>query len=193
MSRVYLVRFGIMHHVGRFFVEGDFSYRRGDTVVVRSQRGTELGEVLAEDSLSPRPSALLLRRSEAQDRERAIRAERDKARRLSTCEQFFSNGQWPIDLIDVEPMLDDLRTVAHYLGPHRLNASALLQAVRETCGLDLFLEPVGHDEPSEEHGCGECGSHGGGCGTGCGSGESGCSGCAVKSLVTQRSPASALR
>src|SRR5262245_7495938 len=45
MASCYLVRYGRMNHVGRFLAEAD-GFARGDRVVVRSCRGTELGRVL---------------------------------------------------------------------------------------------------------------------------------------------------
>jgi hypothetical protein len=77
-----------------------------------------------------------------------------------------------LQLIDVEPLLDDSRIVLHYLGPHRLDAGELLATLWSTCKIDGVLERAGRDVPdrlnrSEDgHGCGHCGS-------GCGVPESG--------------------
>ena len=51
-ERAYFVRYGAMHHVGRFAAEDAISCRRGDVAVVRSYRGEELGEVLGENNLT---------------------------------------------------------------------------------------------------------------------------------------------
>ncbi|MHC5543641.1 hypothetical protein ACYOEI_35905, partial [Singulisphaera rosea] len=48
----YVIRYGLMGRVGRFSSESS-DYQRGQTVVIRSHRGTELGEVLVS---SPAPS-----------------------------------------------------------------------------------------------------------------------------------------
>ena len=76
-----------------------------------------------------------------------------------------------VELIDVEPLLDDRRTVLHYLGPHRLDTAGLLAVFREALDLDVMFQPVGRDVPDEEldepveveaaGGCGDCGSGGG--------------------------------
>src|SRR4051794_36978074 len=128
IPRAYLVRFGVMRHVGRFVAETP--HRRGEAVVVRSRRGDELGEVLAEAeaTTSGTTAALLLRAAGADDWEMARRAAEDRDRRLAECERIFRDGQWPLEMIDVEPLLGDRRTVVHYLGPHRLDASGLIQA-----------------------------------------------------------------
>lgn len=192
ISHSYFVRHGAMHHVGRFAADEGMVYRRGDRVVVRSFRGDELGEVVAETDEKPGTSPRLLRLATLDDLERGRAVAQDRSQRLAACESVFRDGEWPLELIDVEPMLDDRRTVLLYLGPHRLDASALVQALRDRCDLDAVLEPVGLDESEEaepeDHGCGSCGT-GGGCGTsggGCGTGSGGCSGCSVKDLVEGR-------
>ncbi len=61
MKLSYLVRYGIMSHVARFTVERDGDgYERGQSVVVRTERGLEIGESLgasrpttANDGFSP--------------------------------------------------------------------------------------------------------------------------------------------
>lgn len=195
MGQVYLVRYGLMGGVGRFEAEGD-GLERGQEVVIRTARGTELGMVLVPEagdrsSAGPEPWPIL-RAAGADDLERARALERDRPGRLAACEAVLRVGDWPLDLIDVEPLLDEGRAVLHYLGPRHLEADALRHALREAAGLDVTLEPVGRVEPEGEPaatgGCGSC-SSASGCGAGgCGSG-GGCSGCAVKDLVRRRQPA----
>lgn len=191
MPQVYLVRYGAMCHVGRFVAEDGSTHGRGDAVIVKSNRGTEIGEVLTVLNSEPAEAAVLLRAAGPEDFDRARLAAADRDRRYAACAPIFRDGEWPLELIDVEPLLDDRRTVLHYLGPHRLDASGLFQLLRDRCGLDVVFEPVGRDATDEDvdddHGCGSCGE-GGGCGTGCGSEAGGCSGCAVKDLVKAARP-----
>ena len=60
MTREYLVHHGAAGHVGRFRAAGD-GCARGDAVVIRSQRGLELGEVLApaDDGRVPFPDGFV--------------------------------------------------------------------------------------------------------------------------------------
>ncbi len=200
MERAYLIRYGMMGQVGRFTADPGVVYGRGQAVVVRSHRGTEIGEVLIETPVGPGAvvppagTAHILRAAGPGDMARAGLAEQERGERFAVCERVFGNGVWPIELIDVEPLLDDRRTVLHYLGPHRLDLSGVLAAFRETCDLDVMLQPVGRDLPDEdasdvepavetEHACGTCASGGGG--GGCGSG-GGCGDCGVKKLLDAR-------
>jgi cell fate regulator YaaT (PSP1 superfamily) len=201
MPEQYLVRYGLMSHVGRFVGESG-AFARGQTVVVQSARGVELGEVLLQlsqeqaDSVFTSSSARVLRSAEAADFDRARHLEGERTARLLACERVFRDGLWPLELVDVEPMLDGSRTVLHYLGPHKLDTAGLAHAMRERCGLEVWLEPVGRDAPdddSQQNGatdaCAHCGAEGGGCGsaggcaTGAGTHAGGCSGCAVKELM----------
>ncbi|SIO59009.1 PSP1 C-terminal conserved region [Singulisphaera sp. GP187] len=194
MAHMYLIRYGLMARVGRFSADSA-DFERGMTVVIRSHRGTELGEVLAPLSSAPgeeETPTRVLRIAGSDDLEQARQAESTRPSRFEICQRLFQDGVWPMELIDVEPLLDDRRTVLHYLGPHRLDVTGLLSAFRSTYDLDVMLEPVGRDVPDEEvaednveaGGCGSCGSDGGGCGSaggGCGTG--GCSDCGVKKLI----------
>jgi hypothetical protein len=195
MERVYLVRYGLARSMGRFRAASG-ALEPGRTVVIRTHRGTELGEILAESPPTPSTGAEpapILRLATPEDLERARKVANDRSAHFEVCRAAFEDGAWPLELIDAEPLLDEGRTVLHYLGPHRLDASGLIAAFRDRFGLDVVLEPVGRDvaiepepepEPEpESHGCGSCGSSGGGCGSGgCGSG----GGCAVKSMVAER-------
>jgi cell fate regulator YaaT (PSP1 superfamily) len=203
MAHTFLIRYGLMARVGKFSADSD-DFERGETVVIRSHRGTELGEVLAPLSSSgddgTGAAARVLRTAGPDDLEQARRAQSARSSRFELCQRLFQDGVWPMELVDVEPLLDDRRTVLHYLGPHRLDVTGLLSAFRSTYDLDVMLEPVGRDAPeaeatgaeadAEEGACGQCGSGGGGCGSGgghCGSGggssHSGCSDCGVKKLL----------
>lgn len=197
MESVYLVRYGLMRHVGAFAADS-CAFGRGDVVVVRSSRGTELGEVLAPASTSvvaQVSTSMILRLASPDDLERARHAQQDRDARFRACERVFRDGVWPFELLDVEPLLEEGRTVLYYLGPHHLESEGLTGALREICGLDVRLEPIGRDEPEEtvESGCGSCGSGGGcssegggGCATDADRHGGGCSTCAVKDLVGRR-------
>jgi PSP1 C-terminal conserved region len=199
----YLIRYGVMRHVGRFSAlpvrEG--LLERGQLVVIQTDRGVELGEVLIalDDKSTPArdlpgkttsgnngeestdsvsiDSSRVLRVAGADDLSLSKRAEELRSRRFMLCQQILREGNWPWELVDVEPLLDGRATVLHYLGPHQLDVAPLRARFRVECDLDVVLEPVGDDLESEHSasdahddgtggGCGSCGcSDGGGCGS----------------------------
>jgi hypothetical protein len=201
----YLIRYGMMRNVGQFSSDTG-GLERGQTVVIRSHRGTELGEVLWEvprgsDAPLAVGSAAVVRSAEHGDREAGHRLMEERHGRFAACARILDDGPWPIELIDVEPLLDEGRTVLHYFGPHNLDVTGLRAIFREQCGLDVVFEPAGRDvidEPDGSqlaeagcgHGCGSCGTDGGGCATSAG-GHGSCGDCGVKKLLAQRRVAAA--
>jgi cell fate regulator YaaT (PSP1 superfamily) len=198
MDYLYLIRYGLRRWVGRFLAETP-SLKRGQIVVIRSHRGTELGEVLLEGtpaqgatSLPPQVgSARVLRTAGPEDLERARQAELERSRYFTICQQVFRDGVWPLDLIDVEPLLDERRTILHYLGPHHLDVEGLLAVFRSAHDLDVTLEPAGKDLPEPQdlttdspqaQGCGHCVSEAG-CGSKPGSSHGGCTDCGIKKWI----------
>jgi hypothetical protein len=207
----YLIRYGTMSRIGQFWSEAA-GLARGQAVVIRTHRGTELGEVLldvpqANGAPPAVGSAAIVRLAAPEDHEAARRAADERHARFAACVRIFEDGVWPIELIDAEPLLDDGRTVLHYLGPHDLDSAGLRAIVRDRCGFDVVLEPVGRDAPHDEehadsssvngHGCGSCGGSGGGCGPGgCSTAAEGqgggCGDCGVKKLLAGRRVPAAL-
>ena len=173
-AAVLFVRYGAMHHVGRF-VAAAGCRDRGSIVVVESARGTELGEVLAASTTADgnTPSGRVLRLATVEDRDRARLLELERERRLMLCERVLREADLPVELIDAECVFEEGRTVVTYLGPAEAVSSAVLESVRESYGLDLVFQAacretlqamsrrVTSPSPTSGGGCG--GSDGGGC------------------------------
>jgi hypothetical protein len=167
-EQTYLIQYGVMGHVGRFraLPECHGPLVRGQVVVIQSDRGLELGEVLVpvedrdamgrargqsptagvdggEPQVSPR--AQVLRLAGPDDLASSRRAEALRQDRFTLCRRVLEEEEWPGELIDVEMLLDDRATVLHYLGPAQLDAASLRARFRMTCDFDVLLEPVGAD------------------------------------------------
>ena len=177
-EQTYLIRYGVMGHVGRFpaLPECTGPLGRGQVVVIQTDRGVELGEVLIplDQSQAESDRSRVLRLAGPDDLASSRRAEAMRQDRFSLCQRVLEEEEWPGELIDVEMLLDDRATVLHYLGPHQLDAASLRARFRMTCDFDVLLEPVGADldETADEigasladAGCGSCGRSGGGCGS----------------------------
>ena len=98
----------------------------------------------------PAGNARVVRAAGPDDLERVRRLAAEREVRFAACRRVFQDGLWPIDLIDVEPLLDDGRTVLYYLGLHRLDVAGILAAFRASTDLDVMLEPVGRDLAEDE-------------------------------------------
>jgi hypothetical protein len=187
-----------MGHVGRFraLPQCDGPLGRGQLVVIQTERGVELGEILvpveehrggvrarekgsATGLDDPEPEAArrsrVLRLAGTDDLASSRRAEAMRTDRFLLCRRVLEEADWPVELVDVELLLDERATVLHYLGPRSLDAASLRARFRMTCDFDVLLEPVGADleeataeaiDPAVvDHGCTSCGRSGGGCGS----------------------------
>lgn len=198
MSRSYLVRYSqTVARVDRFL--SDETLERGETVVVGSRRGVELGEVLVEAPGGPPASAdapRVLRKAGPADLDRARRAEAQRQSWFPVCARIVEGGDWGLQLLDVEPLLEERRTVLYYAGPDEFDTGSVLGALRAALGLDPHFESVsggdaeGPSAPptsTRGHGCRGCGpgtsDHGCASGT-CGTSSSGCAGCPLSGAAT---------
>ena len=68
-----------------------------------------------------------------------------RAERFDLCGRILDEGGWPLELIDVETLLDEDTTVIHYLGPRDLDLALLRARFRSTSGFDVVFEPAGFD------------------------------------------------
>jgi hypothetical protein len=173
-----LVRYGVMSHVGRFSASHvrEILLERGQVVVVQTDRGIELGEILivvdgpsdeATDRPTDRPltspeheltqanSSCVLRVASPDDLTRSLDAKETRIHRLALCEQILRDSDWPWPLVDVEPLLDARLTVLHYLGPHHIDVAPLRARFRVECDFDVIFEPVGDDTAEERDSPGE--------------------------------------
>ena len=187
-TREYLVHHGAAGHVGRFRSADEDGCARGDSVVVRSQRGLELGEVLAaaEPERVPFPDGFvgeLLRRASADD---LTLAERGRAAGLELCaagERLAAASGLPLAVLDAEVLLDGRQAVLHVLKLAVCDEGPWLADLGERHGMIVRLHDLAREAPAEDHAgagtsCGAEGCGGGNCGS-CGTeaGGGGCSSC----------------
>jgi hypothetical protein len=209
-ERGYLIRYGVMGYVGRFRAQrdSDLILERGQAVVIQTDRGTELGEVLlplpaastdggseseqpgSDETTAgrrdghPRSALRVLRSASPDDLVTARQCEGLRGERYALCSEILCEDDWPIELIDIEPLLDPTTTVLHYLGPDDLDLSLLRARFRSRCSFDVLLEPLGasaiagESEPVRSVAGGGCGS----CGT-----PNGCGSCSASPLSSESS------
>src|SRR5262245_12642591 len=107
MATSLLVRHGAMRFPGTFESEG-VSCRRGEKVIVKTDRGLEAGDVLCP--VEPRAVALLsdptsgriIRRMTDDDRAAQQRIKESEARELEECGNLVAQRRLQMQLIDAE-------------------------------------------------------------------------------------------
>ncbi len=199
----YLVNYGVEAFLGRFTApaNGD-RLGRGDRVVVRGHRGVEVGTVLCNATpghahfLTGRTEGPLLRRASWDDEAIAAGTEPFEAAR-SLSREF----RLPIELVDIEVLLDPRTVVLYHLRTGEGNLRPLVKelarrftALVEMQDVRLGIATEYGDENHERKcgpdraktgGCGSGGCGSGGCGNGaCGTGGCGNGQCGTAALVT---------
>jgi hypothetical protein len=184
----YLVSYGKSGAFGRFTAASRLTCARGDTVVVRSQRGLELGVVLCE--ATPRHARLLdhtfvgelVRRATAEDTAAAGRMDVLGQRLFAEGCRLATELGVAVGVLDVEVLLDGRHAVVQHLSPEHCDPTPLADALARRHEVTVLLENLATPVPAaveeEAGGCGQpgCGrAHGSGCTT-CGTG-GGCSSC----------------
>jgi PSP1 C-terminal conserved region len=192
----YLVGYGQLGDFGRFRAAGPITCQHGDRVVVRSHRGLEIGQVLCP--ATPRHARYLPNTTVGQlvrPVTAADAATQDQLRERGTellrqAGELAQEFDLPLELLDVEMLLDGEHAVLHHLRWANADVRPLVSTLSRQFDLHILLQdlskPVGALAADEEHeddhpGCGKegCGSGEGGCGD-CGSG-GGCGTCGTSS------------
>jgi cell fate regulator YaaT (PSP1 superfamily) len=129
----YVVRHGKMRFLGEYAGLSNQEYHRGQRVVIRSDRGTELAEVLC--TATPQTAQFLenpvrgeiLRPATGEDldQERALDAAQHEA--YTTCQELIGRRRLQMDLVDVEAILGRERIVFYYLAEKRVDFRELVK------------------------------------------------------------------
>ncbi len=168
-SRQYLVRVGVLGHVGRFAPVDAASYRRGARVVCRTVRGLEVGEVLAEAAEEREADGALMRRVTVEDDLLLERLARHREEAFEACTQLLAERGVPAMLMEVEHLLDGASIYFYFLGDPPAAAEAITAELAEAYEAKVqfrrFAETLtegcgpGCGTDDAENGCGAtCGS-----------------------------------
>lgn len=173
----YLARLGVHAQIARLQSDLDSKFDRGAMIVCRTNRGTELGEVLAEASFIAEPNAaiqcdgIIVRQAAAEELYLHKELKKLAEAFLPEASQEVLGREPAAVLLEIEPMLDCQTVYFHFLGGLPESSQAIVD--------ELALRFQGLVQKSRlaellDKGCGP------GCGTqdrGCSS--TGCKGCAV--------------
>jgi cell fate regulator YaaT (PSP1 superfamily) len=174
----HLVRYGLLGHVGRFAAAEALRYPRRTRVVVRSPRGLEVGEVLAEPANSDgafQPVGQILRRMTVQDDLLEARLDRRRHEAFAACTSLLAEARVDAALVDVEHLFDGEGLFFYFLGDPPPHAGDVTRRLAET--YEAAVEFRKFAETLAE-GCGP------GCGTEEAKGQGGCDSCTSCAVAT---------
>lgn len=164
MSARYVVRYGQMRFLGEFDGADGAEHARGQRVVVRSDRGTEVGEVLCaagrqtDQAMEGAPRGEILRALSPDDEAAAAKLPEAQARGFSTCLDFIARRRLQMDLVDVEVILGRERMVFYYLAERRVDFRELVKDLARAFQTRIEMRQIGvRDEAKALGGYGTCG------------------------------------
>jgi len=128
----YIVRYGTMRSLGVMSARSD-DYRRGMEVVIRSERGVEVGQVLCESTedelshLDQPPSGTIVRAVGDDDAVAIDAIESTRLKEISSCQKHVDSLGLDMKLIEVERLLGGQRMVVYFVSDERVDFRELVK------------------------------------------------------------------
>ena len=164
MARTYVVRYGQMRFLGEYTGLADQEHPRGQQVVVRSDRGTELGEVLCPATDRTRCSWRTRSRARSsgwrrpEDLAAEARLPEIRETGFAACHRFIAKRRLQMDLVDVEVILGRERIVFYYLAEKRVDFRELVKDLARALQTRIEMRQIGvRDEAKLLADYGDCG------------------------------------
>ncbi len=160
----YIVRYGVMRFLGVFSANGSDRFPRTTKVIVRTDRGLEVGEVLCESSdevlekLQDPAEGQVLRRMTANDANEVQRIAEQAHREMEVCEQFIEKLELSMQLVDIEHIFGGERVVVYYLAESRVDFRELVRKLASEFQTRIEMRQIGvRDEAKMLADFGDCG------------------------------------
>ena len=160
----FVVRYGAMRNLGVMSGKGEETHRRGAQVVVRSNRGLEVGEVLCEateDTLSQLdspPSGSILRSVSPEDRRQLDQLAEQREQRIAVCKREIASLGLQMKLVEFEQLLGGERIVVYYVAPDRIDFRELVKRLATDFQTRIEMNQIGvRDEAKLLADYGDCG------------------------------------
>jgi len=164
MTNGYIVRYGQMRFLGEFAGLADQVHPRGEKVLLKSERGTELGEVLCASTdrtakfLENPSRGEILRLASSEDLEASARLAEDRELAFAACREFIAKRKLQMDLVDVEVILGRERIVFYYLSEKRVDFRELVKDLARALHTRIEMRQIGvRDEAKLLADYGDCG------------------------------------
>ena len=142
---------------------GDFSLLVGDSVIVKTEMGTEIGKVinfknLSEEETEARPEIKpVLRKATSIDIEK-IPDEKQKKRDLEFCKKSAVKHELPMKLVDIHYSFDGARITFAFIADGRIDFRELVKDLTRHFNRTIRLQQIGiRDEAKLMGDFGHCG------------------------------------
>lgn len=158
----YVVRYGAMRVLRSFGCAGKSVYRRGQSVIVRTDRGLESGEILCEATeeqvLDPSGDGQILREMSAEDRNEIARIHDQEKSEFQVCLRCIQELGLEMQLVDIEHIFGGERIVVYYLAEGRVDFRELVKKLAGEFQTRIEMRQIGvRDEAKLMADYGDCG------------------------------------
>ncbi len=160
----YVVRYGVLRALGVFGTRGNDSYARGASVITRTTRGLEVGDVLCEatdeavSTLQNPTHGQILRGMSADDNNEFSHMQSGVSGAFEICQKYTKKLQLPMQLIDIEHLFGGERIVIYYLAEGRVDFRELVKQLAAEFQTRIEMRQIGvRDEAKLLADYGDCG------------------------------------
>lgn len=164
MTPRYIVRHGAMRLVGEFEPTDGGPYARHEEVILRTDRGLEVGEVLSEHTertaglLGDATRGKILRRVTPDDQRQVEHLIRTEADALAACQRFVEQRRLQMELVDVEHLFGGERIIFYFLAEKRVDFRELVKDLARAYHTRIEMRQIGvRDEAKLLADYGDCG------------------------------------
>jgi cell fate regulator YaaT (PSP1 superfamily) len=160
----YIVRHGAMRLLGEFAAAPRATFARGERVLVRSDRGQEVGDVLCPStpeaiSHLPEPThGEIVRLANDEDRQREQHLKENSKKHFVTAGRLIAEHHLAMQLVEVEPLFGGERIIFYFLAEKRVDFRELVRAMAREFQTRIELRQIGvRDEAKLLADYGDCG------------------------------------
>ena len=160
----YVVRYGAMRFLGVFSAAAGREYRRGMSVVARTDRGLEIGEVLCEATaeatghMNDPGTGQILREMTVEDRNELTRFKQQTREQFDVCRKNIERLGLKMQLVDIEHVFGGERIVVYYLAENRVDFRELVRVLAGEFQTRIEMRQIGvRDEAKLLADYGDCG------------------------------------
>ena len=164
MGANYIVRHGAMRFLGEYEPAPSVLYQRGQQVVVRSDRGLEVAEVLCPATeqavrLIAEPThGQVVRVMSEKDHADAERIGESELQEFDSCNKYIANRKLQMELVDVEHLFGGERIVFYFLAEKRVDFRELVKDLAREFRTRIEMRQIGvRDEAKLLADYGDCG------------------------------------
>lgn len=153
-----------MRFLGVFSPSGGKTYRRNASVIARTDRGLEIGEVLCEATpealgrLKDPGAGQILRETTIEDRHELDRLKQQASEEYDVCHKHIERLGLKMQLVDVEHLFGGERIVIYYLAENRVDFRELVRTLAGDFQTRIEMRQIGvRDEAKLLADYGDCG------------------------------------